>query len=185
MTDINERQSILWEHWQIHRGNMYHAFLGDETMADGDTHNFAFKTPASTSGYVHMTVDWAVKVGGHIKILEAPTWTAQSGTAFTPINANRGSSNTSILTGNETTTTFTANEIAYDVTTILTTNATTIDEQYIFGGLIGDGSSKYAQNEYILKASTTYIIELTADGGSNAGSLRLSWYEYLPSDPSS
>ena len=170
---------IGFAHAGIHDGDTFQVWLTDDTMGDGDEINFAFKTPASTSKQIHMVVNWGVLVAGILDIIEAPTWTAKSGTIFAPINVNRLSDKNSEITGNETTTLFTANEVAYNVTTILTTNATTIESQAIFGANVKGGGSRETE-EHILKSATKYVITLTADGGSNAGHLHLRWYEYLP-----
>lgn len=163
----------------VHDGDSYHVFFTDDTLNDNETINFAFKTPVSTTKEIHMILDWSVKAGGTLEVKEAATWTASSGTKKTPLNCNRLSTNTSEILGNETATTFAANEVALNVTTILTTNATTIEEQGIFGTATKCGDSR-GIHEMILKSNTTYVIILTADGGSNAGHLHLHWYEYLP-----
>ena len=159
----------------VHDGDSYHVWFTDDTLADNETINFAFKTPVSTTKEIHMVIDWDVKVGGTLEVKEAATWTKQSGTIKVPINRNRLSSNTSEILGNETSTVFTANEVAYNVTTILTTNATTIEEQGIFVG-----TNKKGMLELILQSDTTYVVLLTGDGASNAGHLHIRWYEYLP-----
>ena len=82
------------------------------------------------------------------------------------------------LLGDETTTVFTANEIAYDVTTVLTTNATTIHMDRAPGAANKKANAPRATTELILKASTTYVIRFTAVGNSNSGFIRLSWYEH-------
>lgn len=179
MGDSKDIPRIDFEHHKIHEGDTYQVFLTDDTMADNDEINFAFKTPAATTKYLHMVITWAVKAGGTLDIKEAATWTAQSGTIFVPINVNRTSDNSSSITGNETTTAFTANEVAYNVTTILTTNATTIENQGIFGTAAKGGGNR-GTLEIILKAATKYVVILTADGASNAGHLHLRWYEHLP-----
>lgn len=170
---------ICFDELMVHDGDSYHVFFTDDTMADDETINIAFKTPVSTTKEIHMVMDWSVKAGGTVEVKEAATWTKQSGTIKKPINCNRLSTNTSEILGNETSTVFTANEVAYNVTTILTTNATTIEEQAIFG-TANKGGGHRGLHEMILKSDTTYVIILTADGGSNAGHLHLHWYEYLP-----
>lgn len=112
---------IDFAHNEVHSGEMYAAWNDEATMQTTETINFAFKTPAVATKEIHMLIDFSTLVGGTLEVLEAATWTAQSGTALTPINKNRNSTNTSELLGNETTTVFTAGEIAYDVTTVLTT----------------------------------------------------------------
>ena len=181
MGDNKEIPRISFEHKELHDGDMYMAYNDELTMQTTETINFAFKTPASTTKEIHMIIDFSTLVGGTLEVLEAATWTAQTGTAFVPINKNRLSSNTSEILGNETTTTFTtANEIAYDVTTVLTTNATTIEFVRAATAANKEQAPVRAQRELILKSSTTYVIRFTAVGNSNSGFLRLVWYEHLP-----
>ena len=180
MSNNKEQIRIDFDHHEVHDGDTYHVWVADDTMADNDTINIAFKTPVSTVKQIHMVVDVATKVGCQVKVLEAATWTAQTGTIFVPINLNRLSTNTSLILGNETTTAFTANEVAYGVTTILTTNATTVDNIDIYGAQPGRGGTQRGMTEMILKSDTKYIVEMTAEGASNMGLIKLRWYEYLP-----
>ena len=180
MGNIKAIPRIDYDEQQIHDGHTYEVWLTDNTMADNDEINFAFKTPASTSKQIHLTIHWAFKAGGTIDVKEAATWTAKTGTIFVPINVNRLSSNTSEITGNETTTTFTANEVAYNVTTILTTNATIIFSDGIFGSNQAGAEGVRASTELILGSETKYVIIGTADGGTNACHISLRWSEELP-----
>jgi len=177
--DNQEVPRMDFEHFMIHKGKHFTAFNDESTMADTETINFAFKTPTSANGYIHMVVELSTRAGGLLEILEGATWTAKSGTIFVPINSERNSANTSVIRGNETTTTFTANEIAYDVTTIVTTAATTIEYLRLFGDK-KDPVVRRGARELILKADTTYVIRFTADGGTNGANIRLDWYEYIP-----
>jgi len=180
MSNNKEVPRIDFEHFEVHDGDTYQAWVEDVSMSDNATINIAFKTPASTTKQIHMVIEVATKVGCQLEVLEAATWTAQSGTKFVPINANRLSTNTSAITGNETTTTFTANEVATGVTTILTTNATTVDYMGIYGDKNASGMINRGMTEIILKSATTYVVRMTAEGASNMGFIKLRWYEYLP-----
>jgi hypothetical protein len=180
MAGNKETRVMTFEHYEVHDGDMYQAWVADDTMADNATINLAFKTPVSTTKQIHMFIDIATKVGCQLEVLEGATWTAKTGTIFVPINANRLSTNTSIITGNETTTAFTANEIAFNVTTILTTNATEIDRIDIYGAQPGRGQQARGETELILKSATKYVIRMTAEGASNMGLIKIRWYEYLP-----
>ena len=174
-----EVRRLNFAHYEVHDGDTYEAFFTDAAMGDNDTINFAFKTPALATKEIHMIIEYSAKIGAELTILEAATWTAQAGTIFAPVNMNRNSSNTSKLLGNETATAFAAGEIAYNVATVFTTNATTVGEDAIFGAQVSAGKSR-ALAERILKADTTYVILFTAEGASNLGFLKLRWYEYLP-----
>ena len=179
MGDNKEIVRILQEHHEIHEGHAFHCGNDQVTMATTETINFAFKTPPAATKLIHMVVEFTTKAGGLMEMLEAATWTKQTGTVLVPKNNDRNSNNKSTLLGNETTSTFTANEIAYDVTTVLTTNATTCCQSRVFGSNKDAGSSR-ARVEQILKADTTYVIRFTADGNTNGCFLKLAWYEHLP-----
>lgn len=180
MTNNKESVRIDFAHKEVHDGDTYQVFFADETLADDETINFAFKTPALITAEIHMFIEFGSLVGAQLAVIEAPTWTASSGTIKVPINVNRNSTNTSSILGNETTTAFAANEVAYNVTTILTTNATTIDEDVMYTAKKSGGITR-GSRELILKADTQYVVVLTAEGASNMGYLKLRWYEYLPS----
>lgn len=166
-------------HDEIHEGDSYTVDLVDISMGDGDTILFAFKT-ADTEKLINMVVEWSTKVGGHLEIIEAPTWTNQTGTSVAIINRKRGSSNTSGLLHDLTDTIFVAeSKISANVTTILTTNATTIETKYLFGSQANVGvNANRGIAEFLLEGDTQYVIKYTADGGSNAGFLKLDWYEH-------
>jgi len=179
MGDNKEIVRIDSEHHQVHDGDMFMAYNDEATMQTTETINFAFKTPPAATKEIHMVVDFSTLVGGTLEVLEAAIWTAQTGTAFVPINRHRNNAKESTLLGNETTTVFTANEIAYDVTTIGTTNATTVDFVRAAGTANKNASQPRARRELILKADTTYVVRFTAVGNTNSGSIRLEWYEHL------
>jgi len=169
---------IYSAHHEIHEGDSFTAFNDELTMQTTETINFAFKTPAATTKEIHMIIEYETLVGGYLEILEGAIWTAQSGTAYTPMNRHRNSDKESELLGDETTTVFTANEIAYDVTTIGTTNATTIHMDRAPGAQNKKANASRGTEEFILKAETTYVIRFTAVGNTNSGFIRLNWYEY-------
>lgn len=174
----NEIPRMLYPHKEIHEGNSFVVSVADASMADNDEMNVAFKTPTTTK-YINMTVEWATKAGGEIFIIEAPTWTNQSGSSLAITNRNRNSSKTSGIKHDLTDTVFaTGSKISNDVTTILTTNAMTVDQDYMFGSQNKGAAAKRGSAELILKANTQYVIKLIASAGSNAGFLKLSWYEH-------
>lgn len=180
MVNNKEIPRIDFGHHMVHEGDSYMVHNDELTMINTETINIAFKTPAITTKEIHMVIEYETLIGGYIEVLEAATWTAKTGTAATPINRDRNSSNTSEILGNETTTTFTtSNEVAIDVTTILTTNATTIYMDRAPGAQNKKAHAQRAMEEIILLADTTYVIRFTAVGNSNSGFIRLSWYEHL------
>ena len=82
----NEIPRIDSAHHEIHEGDSYQAWNDESTMQITEVINIAFKTPASATKKIHMVAEFSTLLGGTFEILEAATWTAQSGTALTPIN---------------------------------------------------------------------------------------------------
>ena len=171
---------IEGEHDRIHEGVSFTVNLVDISMGDGDTINIAFKTP-NTLKRLHMIMDWSTLAGGHLELIEAPTWGNQTGTSIAIINRYRGSTVTSGLEHDLDTTAFVAeSKVSANVTTILTTNATTVQASYLFSAASNKGAAESrGRAEFLLKPNTQYVIKYTADGGSNAGFVKLSWYEYI------
>jgi len=97
MGNTKDVTRIDFAHHEIHDGDSFMAYNDELTMATTETINFAFKTPPSTTKQIHMVIEYETLVGGFLEILEAATWTAQTGTAFVPLNRNRNSTNTSEL----------------------------------------------------------------------------------------
>ena len=174
----NEITRIDSAHKEIHDGDAYTVSIVNGSLGDNATLNIAFKTPATTK-YIHMIIDWSSKAGGSIEVVEAPTWTQGTGTSLAIFNRNRNSSNTSGIKNNATTTTFLANsKMIKDVTTVLETNALTVDQEHVFGAANKGASNQRGVQEVILLADTNYVIRYTADGATNAGAIKLSWAEY-------
>jgi len=179
MGDNKDIVRITAAHHEIHEGDAYSFILTETTMQTTETINVAFKTPPSTTKFIHMIVEFSTRAGGLLEIIEAPTWTNQTGTIGVVLNANRNSSNTSNLLEDETTTIFTAGGVGYGVTTILTTNATVIESRYAWGANRVPAVDR-SLFENILLADTQYVVRFTADGNTNGGQIHMRWYEHLP-----
>lgn len=162
-------------HFEIHEGDHYTAWQSDESMADNAELVFAFKTP-NTDKHIHMLINWACKVGGHIEIGEGATWTRAAGGTTSIFNNRRQDPNTSGLLNNEAQTTFNQGSVLANAVQSLV-NTVTVFAEYLFGAANKGGGAIRGISEVILKKDTQYCIRFIADGGSNAGFLMLSWYE--------
>jgi len=76
MGNSKEIVHIDFAHHEIHDGDTYEYHFTDTVMADTETINIAFKTPSVTTKEIHLVIEFAAKVAGHLEILEAATWTA-------------------------------------------------------------------------------------------------------------
>ena len=173
-------QAIEFEHHEIHDGDMYVAWTLDESIGTGDGSDLvlAFKTnsDAATTIYKHMQVSWACKAAAHLDIVEAPTWTAQTGSDVVIYNRERNSGNTTTVLQNESDAAFT------DYNSMIKNPAsfaggTIIWQDYSFAGKKDDSDRSRQGNEIVLKANTTYGIRVVPDAADNGVFLRTNFYE--------
>lgn len=156
----NGQMVVSFEHHEIHEGNHY-TIAGHQTFSNAEVVDFTVVTP-NTTKWLNMT--FSIKGSGalSIDVKEGATVSA-TGTALTPINNNRNSSNTSggtFRTGD----TFSG-------------EGTLIYSEY-------DGANRTTgfierSAEMILKQNTTYIFRITNQTASNNEiSYRGDWYEH-------
>lgn len=181
---VRQDEASQWrlnlEHHEVHAGDHYTAFIVDEVMSDGEVIVIDFKTP-NTNKVVHLITIFTATIAGHIDILEAGTWTRGSISTINIINSNRNSSNTSGILQNGAQTVFTANSKLHGVFAALQSlaNTTNVFQQFLLAaGGAKEGGKDRGTEEVVLKKNTTYVIRFTADGNSNGGAIRLSWYEH-------
>ncbi len=153
------------DHAYIHQGIAYTSIV--TTPSISAAYRLAFKTPAAASGiFIHWRPIGITSSANYVDfaITEAETYTG--GTAVTPINRNRISSNTSSMQA-----------FAYGVTS--TPAGVIIDKSGI--GTSGtprarSGGGTGAEQELVLKQDTTYVVTLTP-AGATIVNLSLFWYE--------
>ena len=162
------QQSITTDHAYIHEGNLYVA-LTKNTLATSASRYISIVTPGNGK-YIHYRNEKvqcsADKVT--VELFEDATVTAATGTAKTPVNHNRISSNVAVV-------------LVRDGVTV-TDEGTLINQTFIGGGT-GQGQSRSGQetseaNEVVLKRDTTYVVKIT--NGSTANNIiqcNPLWYE--------
>lgn len=187
MTDFELRQDekSKWRldiaHNEVHAGDHYTASIVDETMGDNEVILFAFKTP-DTDKYMHVVPVFSVIVAGHIEILENNTWTRVQQSTVNIYNNNRNADNISGALENASQTDFNVGSKLQGslaaLQSLVNTGGVVYQDWIMAGGASKGGGFKRAEDETVLKRDTTYVVRLTADGGSNGGFLGLSWYEH-------
>jgi len=170
------RWQIDLAHFEIHQGDHYNCSQADETMADGATIEFMFKTP-NTDKHIHMLVNWGTLVGGHIHICEGATWTRGKGGTTSIFNNRRQDPEESGILNNEAQTDFNAGELLANAAQSLV-NTLLVYQEWIFGANNKKAGGARGVSELVLKKNTQYAIQLIADGANNAGFLQLNWYEH-------
>lgn len=161
--DTHSLYTIDAQHAQIHLGNVYSVSHIFATVADNGNADVTLTTPAT--GTIYMVGN--VNAGGdaYIYIYEEPT-TSANGTGLTPVNHNRRSSNTSDCA-------------AYYGPTV-TGTGTELRQKYAPGGSGNKtvGASEPTYQEYILAASTRYLVRVTNHAGQAKDiSISLTWVE--------
>ena len=161
MSDVPK--GIDYAHAQIHAGNTYRVGHSNSALADNGTIVFHITNGATKK--MHMI--WNASCGGDavVNLYETPV-SATSGTAVTPLNKNRASTNVSLAT------------VLRDPT--IGTAGTLIDTVALGAGAGGNSGGGEAgdRNEWILPVAGVYAVELlNLGGGAKLAGLNVEWYE--------
>ena len=153
---------ITQEHHEVHEGNHYY-IEGIATLESGDTLRVSLVTPNTTT-WAHFT--WEI---GSSLIL----WTGfyedaigdsiSGGSSVTPINNNRNSSNTSVMT------------ITSGVSVNSGNFGTLISQAH--WGIRTAGGTQTRGDELILKQNATYLRLFVSSSAGNRVTFKASWYE--------
>jgi len=172
----NKLVTIEYEHHEVHAGCMFSAHYVQEVTDTDDRSVVAFTTPADKE--IHLIVHAASTAASDLLFLEGATGTTIGATDLTVYNRDRNSDTASLLTSID----GTEGALSYYSLTTDTaiTGGTELYHEHIGAGQKNKavmGASR-ASNEWILKKSTVYDIELKAlDANTNIQHLELVWYE--------
>lgn len=152
-------------HHEVHEGEMFHAAYTNGSVANNGTVDVLLTTGAKEAHTV-----WEVFAGGQVTVslYEAPT-TSAAGTAVTAYNMKRSSTNTPTAA------------VTHTPTVSATGTVTLVNGRILPGGTspttrVGGGIR--ANAEWIMKASTKYLMRITnKSGGTIAINAVLEWYE--------
>ena len=157
----NMIKSIDAPHYEIHEGHHFNYCDYALNQAVDTTIEFVMTTP-NTTEWVHFTFSVYASAGATLE-LYVETSGVTGGTAITPRNNNRNSSNTSSVT------------LVKDPASI--TSDGTRASGYLAGGTRTSGIASREQ-EYILKQNTAYLVRITSLANSNNISWCAEWYEH-------
>jgi len=156
--------TISSDHAYIHDGIAFTAIINTGSISAA--YDIAFTAPAASAGYMHWRPVGLQSSADFVSytLYEGDSFSA--GTAVTPINRNRNSSNTSAVT-----------DMVKGATA--TPTGTIIDSGGI--GTSGNpasqgGGGDRASEELVLKPEETYVLTLVPDGATTC-ILKLFWYE--------
>ena len=168
---------ISYPHHEIHGGSSFVCDAVDIDMGDTDTLVLAFQTAAGTKR-VHILVDYITLTGGHVDILEGPTWDNESGDLNPIFNRKREAAmeSSNILED--------SGQAPFTATDNMILNpanlagGTIVHCLYAFGNKNQFSGGAREVDELILKPDTQYAYRFTADAASNAAQMTLNWYEH-------
>jgi hypothetical protein len=180
-------------HHEIHEGHSFTAHYQSEAPLPtnaGEETAIGFITPLAANGRVHMIIDIVADDESVWELREAPTIVLGSGSAYLALNRFRDSANESVLHSNgvgvgvaNTLTTYTVAEantanLAIGTGTILHHETIAIAAGPPFAAA-GNTQSR-GQREFILAASTEYVIIVTSSTANNTvHEITLNWYEHV------
>lgn len=163
------------EGYALHAGTAFTLSDIKLAMSNLDKMVIAFKTPSAPM-LIHMAGDFASAQGCHVQFREGANWSATSGTLLNVIARNRSNLQASTLLQDNGGSFAATNQLLKDPTML--GSGVLLFNGYAFGAKHSPTSSSGL--EFVLSPDTKYQIELTADGGSNAGFLSLVWDEAAP-----
>jgi len=172
----NTQVAIIFDHHMIHAGCSFHSDTTDLTMGLNETLILAFKTPPSRK--VHINLGFVTTGDAHLDIIEAPTWTNQTGTLIPIYNRNRNSAAVSNILEDQGQASFVASENLNLNPTGLT-GGTILNQFYTFGEVQKVLAGGEENQVWVLDQDTQYAIRLVSDVGSNKGQIILNWYEFV------
>ena len=156
--------TITTPHHFIHKGEVFR-YRDSVTLGSGSSQDYLLTAPATPWPHLNMVADGTAVTS--FMLYEA---TDKTGTTLqTAYNANRNSANTPLMT-------------IHKGTTGGTTDGTQL---FIYAsGTATSGSSRSPSDvefagEWILKASTKYIIRITSGTSGNLCNIVLEWYEHV------
>ena len=163
---------IIYDDHELHEGN---AFVANHegTLADGATLILAFKTPTHT--LLHLLFAARASGEANVKLYEAPTYDAFSGTTHPAYNRNRTSKKITAAI-DLSTNPISVGNITKDITNVA--GGTVFYEEHFGAGKTTGGSSRGVQ-EFILKRDTVYVAILTSEAAGNDCELILDWNEHV------
>lgn len=164
-------------HHEIHEGGSFTSNGVDTSMGLNDTLILAFQTPAGTKR-AHVLHRFITLTGGHIEVIEGPTWDNQTG-ALQPIyNRKREAAmGSSVLLEDQAQAGFVASDnLILNPTTVA--GGTVIHTLYAYGNKNSFTGAARDTDELLLKPDTQYAYKFTSDAASNAAQIMLDWYEH-------
>ena len=176
LMERNKVPILLNSHNEIHQGDHYRCTANIPT-ATAAVLLIAFKSPTSTK-LKHLFVEWWSESLAHLEILEAATWTTNTGTLINIYNSYRDSTNTSEMEEDKT------------ATPAWQANMKMLQDVSVPAGTVLAGWTEYAwaakkieadrraDDELIIKSNVQYIVRITSDDGNKGLGLSLNWYEH-------
>jgi len=147
-------------HEQIHLGKHYTYSVYYSSVSIGTNKDFLISVPAGK--YPHLVFNISTSGAITVQLDESPTVSAY-GTAKTPLNNNRASTNTSSIS-------------LYEAPTV-TSTGTQLETYYIGSGNEKRGGQQRSDTEWILNQSTLYLLRVKMLDNNINISIELEWYE--------
>jgi len=164
------------EHYEIHEGHAFKCNAVDTAMADTDELALCCKTPAGTK-LIHVIYEFSTLTGGHLDLVEGPTWTTGSGAQHAIFNRLRAVAMASSVLLEDTTSAFVAND-AMVLSPAALAGGTVVDSVYAFAVKNRFSGAGRDGNEWVLQPDTTYAFRFVATAAANAAQILLHWYEH-------
>ncbi len=169
-SSTNSLQTVSYAHHEIHSGKSFHVWVYDEDAASAHTIEIQFTTPATP--LIHMHVSHTA-VGEHLYTFEEGATYSSGGDTFTPRNRRRDAGTSSLVSV----------RVGSDPGTNIVTGGSPTMLETIWTGTRGESAASRGMTEWLLKASTQYLVQTTSKEAGAALYLALDWYEHTDRHP--
>jgi hypothetical protein len=173
---------IDYAHHEIHEADGFSCIAVDTSMANNDTLVLAWSVPAVDPKRFHMMFEWASKASAHVELIEDATWDHNTGSQAPVYNHHRETASSSVVEEDSTGAFAANNALVLNPTTFSAAAGTVLESDYAWTSQSQKGNKSRGDNEWILADDTLYGLRLTADAATNAGWIKLFWYEHTDSN---
>ena len=159
-------QFIDYAHHELHSGSSFHAWIYDEGAASGETIEMQFTTPATP--LIHLVVTH-IAVNKHLYCLKEAATYSSGGATSTAINRRRDAGASTLINFREGSDKGGNN---------IVTGGSPVTLEEIWTGSRGAVASSRGAEEFVLKASTQYLVQMEAKEAASLLFLGIDWYEH-------
>lgn len=173
--------AIEYEHHELHMGDSFSCWYMQTVSDTGDKSIISFRT-ANSARWVHLTLTASATVMAHVRVLEAPAITNNTGATLAVYNRNRNSTTQSTVIDTSQNPSLSGSATYFtELTMGNVVGGTELAHEHLGTGEGKKtvGGTARGQQEWILLPNTLYAVEMeSTNDDDNIHIITLNWYEH-------